>query len=76
MPAGRHPDNTADSRRFPLYVHDYRAFRTVQAAPQTANHHCCSQYQVVTRSLVVGAGGLYAVVEWVPVAMLLVQFSH
>ena len=36
LSAGRHSDSTPDSRRVPLSVHDYRAFRTVQAALQTA----------------------------------------
>ena len=33
---GSHSDSTPDRRRVPLCVHDYRAFRTVQAALQTA----------------------------------------
>ena len=36
LSAGRHSDSTPDGRRVPLSVHDYRAFRTVQAALQTA----------------------------------------
>ena len=34
--ASRHSDSTPGSRRVPLCVHDYRAFRTVQAVLQTA----------------------------------------
>ena len=34
--ASRHSDSTPDSRRVPLSVHDYRAFYTVQTAPQKA----------------------------------------
>ena len=36
MPASRLSDSTPESRRAPLCVHDYRAFRTVQAARQAA----------------------------------------
>ena len=36
MPASRHSDSTPDSKRVPLCVHDYRAFRTVQTAFHTA----------------------------------------
>ena len=36
MPASRHSDITLDIMRVALCVHDYRAFRTVQAALETA----------------------------------------
>ena len=36
MPASSHSDSTLDIRRVSLCVHDYRAFRTVKAARQTA----------------------------------------
>ena len=52
------------------FCNDYRAFRTVQAALQTATA------VVSSRELVsFGNGELYAVVEWVPTAML-VQFAR
>ena len=76
--AGRHSDNTTDSRCVPLCVHDdYRAFRAVQAALQTAINRCKYWLSVATSWLIVGTGGtlkLY-VVEWIPAAIL-VQFAH
>ena len=47
MSASRHLDSTLDIRRVSLCVHDYRAFRTVQAALQTeaavvSNHELVS----------------------------------
>ena len=57
MSVSRHSESTPDSRRVPLCVHVHRAFRTVQAALQTAaavvsshelvrggngGHICCS----------------------------------
>ena len=46
-------------------AHDYRAVPTVQAVLQTATAVVCSHDLVI----VVGTGGLYAVVEWIPAAM-------
>ena len=40
MSASRRSDSTPDSRRVPLGARDYRAFRTVPAALQTATAVC------------------------------------
>lgn len=44
---GRNSDSTAHGRRVPLSVHDYRAFRWVQAILQTATTEA-SNHQLVS----------------------------
>ena len=50
-----------------LCVHDYRAVRTVQVALQTAT--AVVSTAVAASWLVVGTGGAYAIVEWIPAAI-------
>ena len=69
--AGRHSGSTLDSRRVPLCVHDYRAFRTVQAPLQTATA-VVSTHELVSCG---NGGSSYAVVEWIPAATL-TQFAQ
>ena len=65
MSARRRFDGTPDSRRVPLCVHDYRAFRTVQEAFQSTTA-VVSSHELVS----CGNGGeLYAVVELISAVM-------
>ena len=57
VPAGRKSTSTPDSR----CANDYRAVRTVQVALQTV-----TAVAIAASWLVVGSGGLYVVVEWIP----------
>ena len=60
MSTSRHSDSTPDSKRVPLCVHDYRAFRTMQAALQTTTA-VVSSHELDS----CGNGGNYAVVEMI-----------
>ena len=64
MSASLHFDSTSDSRRVLLCVHDYCAFRTVQAALQTVAAVVSRIGQLWERR------ELYAVVKWIPAALL------
>lgn len=48
MSAGRHTDSTPDGRRVPICVHDYRAFRAVQAALQTETAAVVSGHELAS----------------------------
>ena len=72
MPPGRHSDSTPDSRHVSLCVHDYRAFRTVQAALQTGIA-VVSSHKLVRCG---NGGGGYAVVERIPSVKLLAHLFH
>ena len=64
MSAGRYSDSTPDSRRVPLRVPDYRAFRTVQAALQTTTA------VVSSREFVSCGNGGTLIFVWISAAML------
>lgn len=73
MSTSRRTASTLDSRCVPLWAHEYRAYRIVQAALQIATAVRTSSQLLRVGSLC-GRGEICAVVERTP-AVMLVEFA-